>query len=368
MFQRLDKDEDPNSLPSWLKDPDDTNQNAPTTNAPVPVQGTMSKNSSYGGQSSGGGSINSGAVEEYYGGSDSYHDLPTPPPPPHDDVEAFSGGLMPTSEETGTPDWAASDREEDDDDDDEDEDEDEEDSEEESSDESDSSNESSIESDAESTANEATHLISSKKKKHWAEESARKSKKSREQQQSEPEEMKTPRRNCCHSFFVLIEMITILCNLAMIGVQLIPIYFWEQHMKPEQEVIRFYVAFFCLIFILSEIELYKGLNNWIHRGVIYTFVGVISLNQRVDMLATGLLNKKGANVTLSETWDELWASIIIEVTSYWMIVLGCLYVLMGLLCMKSIRKRLVSDYQKRLEEFKETKPEKKYKKKRRADW
>ena len=163
-----------------------------------------------------------------------------------------------------------------------------------------------------------------------------------------------PLRNCCHSFFILIQMIAVLVNLAMIGVQVVPIFAWKSIIL-EQKVVRGFLAFFNLMFILAEFDVdCIGLKNWIKRGILYTFMGVMALDQRVSMIKFGFLNTKN-DTSFSETWDELWTSIIIEGTSWAMIGTGCVYFLLEIFCMRRVRNRCRVQYQKRVLQYKEKK-------------
>ncbi len=286
---------------------------------------------------------------------------PPPPPPP---------AKNPDDEENAEPAWLHSDNvqnskgkqeveeseeeeeesdEEDSDDDEEDSDEEESDDDEEESDEEEGEDSEEEESGAE---DEESKLLSP----DWSEDRRKRrrgKKKSNSKSLKTDEKNKKPGRNCCHSFFVLIQMVAICCNLAMIAVQLVPIYFWKK-MVLEQKVVRCYVAFFDLIFILAEIEIvYRGLNNWIAKGLMYSFVGVLALDQRVSMIHYGFLNPK-TSASFGDTWNELWTTIFIEATSWSMIGVGSLYFLMGVFCMKRLRNKYRAEYQKKLKEYKKS--------------
>ena len=220
-----------------------------------------------------------------------------------------------------------------------------------------SEEESSIEEDEsdDGYVSEHDHLIDSEPEWTSEESNSKRRKKSKKEKNKKKEALmakrnRVPLRNCCHSFFVLIQILAVVGNASMIAVQLIPVIAWSS-MVIEHKVVRFYMAFFNFIFILSEFELYNGWNNWIKRGVVYTFVGVVALDQRMSMIRYGFLNPK-ADETLGQSWNELWTSLLIEIVSWLMIGVGCMYFLLGLLCMKSIRNRCRVDYQRRMKEYK----------------
>ena len=260
----------------------------------------------------------------------------SPPPPP----------VMDNSNvENGDPDWAKSDSEIDDEEEsseDDDSSSEEEDSSEEDSDESDDDG-----SEESSEASENERLIPS--------EDEEKGNKNRKKSKKSKKNIKKGgiRRNCCHSFFILIQMIAIGVNLAMMAVQLVPVFLWKQ-IVIEHKVVRCYLAFFNFYLILAEFDIFSDFNNWIKRGVVYTFMGVVALDQRESMVKYGILNPK-KDTSMGQTWNELWASIFIEATSWSIIGIGCMYLLLGLLCMQKIRDRLRRQYQQKLQEDAENK-------------
>lgn len=328
MLGRMGKDDEEQSLPSWLKEDgkkDKSNVKSPKKRF---LKGRMSKNSSY-------GSTTQSAVQEDYGEVPMPPD--SPPPPPSGDIE------------NNKPDWANSDREEaeeeessseEEDDDDE---ESSEDSSEEESDEEDESDE-----DESSEESETDRLVAPEHE--WSKDKKSR-KKSRKFNGDGNATNKRPIRNCCHSFFILVQLITILGNLAMILVEIVPIFAWKK-MLLEQKVVRCYLAFFNFVLILTEVELHSGLNNWIIRGVVYTFLGTLSLDQKVSMVKYGFLNPKTAT-SVGQTWTELWTNLFITVTSWWMIGIGCMYFLLGAFCMKGWRDHFRTQYQQKLKKYEE---------------
>ena len=198
---------------------------------------------------------------------------------------------------------------------------------------------------------ERDHLLAS----DWDEEqNTKKSNNKRGKKNTQSKSIRKPLRNCCHSFFILIQMIAVLVNLAMVGVQLVPIFAWKSILL-EQKVVRGYLAFFNLMFVLAEFDVdCIGLKNWIKRGILYTFMGVMALDQRVSMIKFGFLNTKN-DTSFSETWDELWTSIIIQGTSWAMIGTGCVYFLLEIICMRRVRNRCRVQYQKRVLQYREKK-------------
>jgi hypothetical protein len=153
-----------------------------------------------------------------------------------------------------------------------------------------------------------------------------------------------PRRNCCHSFFIFIQITAILGNLAMLAIQMLPIIMSSKSLDTLQIVIRCYFTVFILMMILAEMDVIKGgLGNWIVRGFLMTFLGVVAFEQ--ETVALTVLNRDAY-------WGAVWSSVFFQVVSWWMIGVGCLYFLMGMLCMKRILQRCRDGYQRRIIEYK----------------
>merc|ERR1711976_677993 len=112
-----------------------------------------------------------------------------------------------------------------------------------------------------------------------------------------------------------------------------------------QKIVRCYLAFFNFLLFLAEFDFdFIGLKNWFKRGLVYTFMGVMALDQRVSMIKFGFLNTKN-DTSFGDTWNELWTSIIIEGTSWAMIGIGLFYILLEIICMRRVPNRCRVQYQ-----------------------
>ena len=58
-----------------------------------------------------------------------------------------------------------------------------------------------------------------------------------------------PRRNCCHSFFIAIQITAILANISMILIEIVPIMVGT--LEQLDIVLRCYFAFFCTFFLFA---------------------------------------------------------------------------------------------------------------------
>lgn len=160
-----------------------------------------------------------------------------------------------------------------------------------------------------------------------------------------------PRRGPCHSIFVAIQVIAVLANLSMIATQIVPIIICD--IDVLQKVIRCYLAFFSFLFLLAEFEVgfttkSNALTNWITRGFLYTFIGIVTMEQHVAMMAAGALDYPKTKIAPDFNWNVEWASLFINLTGVWMVGLGILYFLMGLFCLKRWREGCREDYKLRV--------------------
>lgn len=93
-----------------------------------------------------------------------------------------------------------------------------------------------------------------------------------------------PRRNCCHGLFIFLNIVAVAACLCMILSEVIPLFFIEQRLL--QLTLRCYITFFCIIFIVAELELplpfvgsSQSLHNFISKGFNFTFVAIVGLEQ-----------------------------------------------------------------------------------------
>jgi hypothetical protein len=164
-----------------------------------------------------------------------------------------------------------------------------------------------------------------------------------EEKQQQLHEELNPRRTCMHQFFRLLKALVIFCALNMGIGQLLGVAFEVDN--PVQYVLRVYVIFLCILVVLNELEWTKYtkdstlLKLWITRGFIYAFVGVLGLEENETSKTKG-----GSDIALS----------YIAIVAWMMVAAGCLYTILGLLCLQMLYDKLRRDYVQRLERAKET--------------
>ena len=110
---------------------------------------------------------------------------------------------------------------------------------------------------------------------------------------------------------------------------------------------RCYVVLMCLLVILNELQWTQFIREsailriWITRGIFYSFVGVLGLEEN-DTSAVAAEHFKGQAQALQ----------FVEVVAYSMVACGCAYFVMGCLCIQLIHNRIVTDFEERCSEAK----------------
>jgi len=159
--------------------------------------------------------------------------------------------------------------------------------------------------------------------------------------EQERQEELNPKRTCSHRLFRMIKVVALACAAAMGIGQAVGLFFTSSGLDPIQYVLSAYMLLFCIVMMLNELEwgkfLYDSalLSNWISRGVIYSFVGVIGIseNRIVKVEDDGALPKA--------------ASVYLQVVAYGMVIVGLIYFAMGVLCCQIVYSRARKDWEER---------------------
>ena len=106
----------------------------------------------------------------------------------------------------------------------------------------------------------------------------------------------------------------------------------------------------CLILILVEtnvpIPFLKSsvLNAMFSRGFLYTFLGVISLEEAVAV------NYRGQQLNRGSLYIG-WPALFMDITAFVIIGFGVLYMLLGLCCIGALKRKLEHDHQAQWDEY-----------------
>ena len=163
----------------------------------------------------------------------------------------------------------------------------------------------------------------------------------REEARAQLEEELNPSRKCMHRFFRLISFLTGICAFLMGLGQVVGMTF--EDLDVISYVMRAYVIVLCLLVVFIEAEwtaLVKNssiLRYWITRGLFYSFVGVIGIQQNDHVSERNPESEERDSISLQ----------FIKVVAWLMVGSGILYFFMGAFCLQLYYNRLRRDYDER---------------------
>jgi hypothetical protein len=148
-----------------------------------------------------------------------------------------------------------------------------------------------------------------------------------------------PPRSCLYTVFVIFSALAVLVTGMMVLSQILNVVILESTKGVIiQQILRVYI----LVFILAELQfeqflrLVPPMKNWVYRGFLYSFVGIIGIEESYAALAEEYPKKPNI--------QEEMASLFLRITSYAMFAIGFLYIAMGLLCLKGVWEKLKDSY------------------------
>jgi hypothetical protein len=163
----------------------------------------------------------------------------------------------------------------------------------------------------------------------------------------------SPMKNCFLHFFHWFEALAIMSCFGILTTQLIPLVVVPlRQLGFLQTVLRVYVSLFTVIFILIELRvpwefLKKAhlLQTYFSRGLLYTFLGVIGMEEAYSGRIDDMVHHA------SSDFHVAWAPLFMQISSWFVFVIGCAYMLLGLCCMQLVRDNLDQKHKQQVEEF-----------------
>jgi hypothetical protein len=143
---------------------------------------------------------------------------------------------------------------------------------------------------------------------------------------------------CCANIFIMISTVAVLVHASLLVGQILPI-FAVSDVDNLQIALRVYMSVFLVAFICIETEVILRTsstlgNNFMLRGVMYSFVGLIGVEQsaaiRVDM-------SHGNHI--ASVWAQI-SSLVLHISAWFETAMGCLYFVLGALCMREMRDKM----------------------------
>lgn len=197
---------------------------------------------------------------------------------------------------------------------------------------------------------------SRKKKKKVADAASAKSSKSSKPKKKRKE---GPQKSVCHLLFDVVRYLAIVASCMMFTMQMVPLVILGDTSTWLQIAVRSYLAIFCLSFILTESSIAflqriaPPQNNWILRGFLYSFIGLIGMEQdlavKVEEIAAG------TSSVLGPDYGTLFATLFMSITTWVMIGVGVLYTILGLLCFQGWYERLEKGHREKVKDWKQKK-------------
>mmetsp|Transcript_12616 Transcript_12616/g.19410 ORF Transcript_12616/g.19410 Transcript_12616/m.19410 type:complete len:264 (+) Transcript_12616:119-910(+) len=165
--------------------------------------------------------------------------------------------------------------------------------------------------------------------------------------------VRRPTKNRCLELFHWFEFLAVIPLLCLLAGQLIPVIFVPlEELGFVKTMIRCYLSLFTIILILVEIHapifFLKNaylLRAFFPRGFLYTFLGVMEMEETHDEARTEIVNHAFVSLRIQ------WAPMFMHVTSWVVFVVGCIYMLFGIFCLQVLRDNLENRYKEKLQEY-----------------
>jgi len=163
-----------------------------------------------------------------------------------------------------------------------------------------------------------------------------------------------PQKSICHLFFDALRYFAMVASSMMFTIQIVPLIFFWRETTWLQVAVKSYLVSFCASFVVTEshIPLLKRITfhkNWITRGFVFTFIGLVGMEQdlaiKVEEIVAGKRN------VLGPTYGILFATLFMTITTRFVIGVGLVYTLLGLLCCQSWYERLENEHKEKVKEW-----------------
>mmetsp|Transcript_11382 Transcript_11382/g.17381 ORF Transcript_11382/g.17381 Transcript_11382/m.17381 type:complete len:235 (+) Transcript_11382:82-786(+) len=154
-------------------------------------------------------------------------------------------------------------------------------------------------------------------------------------------------RTFSHKLFRLLKFITAIVAVLLLIAQVISLVYLP--FDGVELLLKIFLSSFCAMIILNEVEWWGILRaspllwNWIPRGYLYAFIGLVSVEENNLKPSSGDLNTLPIDYT---------AALFIETASWMMFVIGVLYISLGLCCCQVYQKKVRENYKERVAERK----------------
>jgi hypothetical protein len=155
-----------------------------------------------------------------------------------------------------------------------------------------------------------------------------------------------PRENPCLWLFHFLQGVAVLVSLCLLATQLIPLFLmsaadYSERIGILSVALKVYIALFCLMFVVVETGLpvpfvrsSQLLQNYLSRGFIYSFLGLICVEEAYSERVKDLITHG------KDEFHVGWVAIFMQLSSWLMLGVGVLYMLLGMCCLNLLRVKL----------------------------
>jgi hypothetical protein len=159
--------------------------------------------------------------------------------------------------------------------------------------------------------------------------------------------------------FHLLQGVAVIAALCLLVTQAIPITLKASTSYPVSITflslaLKVYISLFCITFVLVEsnlpipfIRTSELLQAFISRGFIYSFLGLICVEEAYSERVRDIV---------SHGKDEFhvgWLAIFMQISSWFMLGVGALYMLLGVFCLRGLRDRMHREEQEEWKKYRE---------------
>ena len=138
--------------------------------------------------------------------------------------------------------------------------------------------------------------------------------------------------------FHTLRLAAVLISLAMIVAQGLTLVVLDEGVF--EGILRLYIFVFCVLFMLAELEYFQDkipfLVGWIHRGVMYSFIGVIGVEEASNVKIT----RNAITHKVKESFVGRISATYVWTASVVMFCLGLVYMLLGAFCLRKVYDRI----------------------------
>lgn len=155
-----------------------------------------------------------------------------------------------------------------------------------------------------------------------------------------------PRQNPCLWIFHLLQGVAVVSALCLLITQAIPIALAVATSYPDEMnflglALKVYISLFCILFVLVEanvnfpfIRTSPLLQTFLSRGFIYSFLGLICVEEAYSERVKDLVSHG------KDAFHVGWLAIFMQISSWFMLGVGTMYMLLGVFCLKGLRDRM----------------------------